>query len=136
MIQLRTWLLQTIDQIHNYCYQVNHTNSYNDKDQPSINLNDFPLKVIIINCQSVIRKKAVLDNLIYEHKPVGTESWLKSSITSSEIFAPKFEVFRRDRSDGYEGVFLAWNKMYNCHWESVTLRIVMRMLKWLPVSCK
>jgi len=102
--------------LDSYCYQVNHTNSCNNKNQPSINLNHFPPKVIIINCQSVIGKKAVLDNLIYEHKPdviVGTESWLKSSITSSEIFAPQFEVFRRDRSDGYGGVFLACNKMYN-----------------------
>ena len=47
---------------------------------------------------------------------VGTESWLNPSVKSSEIFAPQFEVFRQDRSDGYGGVFLACSKMYN--WES------------------
>ena len=94
--------------------QANHSNLRSSSNQPCINLNDSPLKVIIINCQSVTGKKALLDSLIYD-VIVGTESWLNPSVKSSEIFAPQFEAFRQDRSDGYGGVFLACSKMYN--WE-------------------
>ena len=71
---------------------------------------DHSFKVVVINCQSIVGKKSVLDNLIHEYKPdviVGTESWLKPTIPSSEIFSSCFEVFRRDRLDSYGGVFLA-----------------------------
>ena len=60
--------------------------------------------------------------MVDEYTPdiiVGTESWLNPTISSSEIFSPYFEVFRRDRSDGYGGVFLACHNSYN--WENLSL---------------
>ena len=68
-------------------------------------------------------EKPVLDNLIHQYNPdviVGTESWLKPTISSSEIFPPDYEVFRRDRSDGYGGVFLACSKNYS--WQNVPIK--------------
>ena len=69
-------------------------------------VNDHTFKLVIMNCQSIMGKKSVLDNLIYQFKPdiiVGTESWLKSTIPTNGIFSSCFEVFRRDRPavDGY-----------------------------------
>ena len=46
-------------------------------------VNDHTFKLVIMNCQSIMGKKSVLDNLIYQFKPdiiVGIESWLKSTI--------------------------------------------------------
>ena len=52
-------------------------------------VNDHSFKLIIMNCQSIVGKKSVLDNLIYQFKPdtiVGTESWLKPTISTNEFF--------------------------------------------------
>ena len=38
---------------------------------------------------------------------VGNESWLNPNIYSSEVFPSEYNVFRKDRSDGYERVFIA-----------------------------
>ena len=67
-------------------------------------------------------KKSVLDNLIYQFKPdiVGTEAWLKPTIFTNETFSSCFEVFRRDRPDGYGGVFLACSKDF-C-WQSIPIK--------------
>ena len=65
-----------------------------------------------------------MDNLIYQFKPdiiVGTESWLKPTISTNEIFSSCFEVFRRDRPDGYGGVFLACSKDF-C-WQSIPIKL-------------
>ena len=69
-----------------------------------------PLKLLNINLQSINNKKAEFLNLVDTHKPdiiVGTESWLKPAVKSAEIFPPWFSVYRKDRKDGYGGVFLA-----------------------------
>ena len=86
-------------------------------------VNDHSFKLIIMNCQSIVGKKSVLDNLIYQFKPdiiVGTESWLKPTISTNEFFSSSFEVFRRDRPDGYGGVFLACSKDF-C-WQSIPVK--------------
>ena len=47
---------------------------------------------------------------MFEHHPniiAGCESWLASSVASAEIFPSEYTIYRRDRSDGYGGVFLA-----------------------------
>ena len=38
---------------------------------------------------------------------IGTETWLKPEIHSSELFPPTYNVFRKDRKDGYGGVLVA-----------------------------
>ena len=57
-------------------------------------------------------KRAELWHTIETAQPdiiIGTETWLKPDITNSEIFPPEmgYNVFRRDRKDGYGGVLIA-----------------------------
>jgi hypothetical protein len=69
----------------------------------------------IINFQSIKNKKAELLNFINEHSPaiiMGTETWLNSSIHTSEIFPVNYNVVRRDRPDGYGGVLIAVRSDY------------------------
>jgi len=64
----------------------------------------------IMNCQSISSKKAAFANFISENSPdiiAGCESWLSPSISTSEVFPAGFTVYRKDRSDGYGGVFVA-----------------------------
>ena len=59
-----------------------------------------PLRVIVINCQSLANKKSTLLEMVDRVKPdiiIGTESWLKPKHLSSEFFPPNFYVFRKDR---------------------------------------
>ena len=44
-----------------------------------------------------------------------TETWLNSNISSSEILPPglQYELFRRDRSDGYGGVAVAVSRSFD-----------------------
>ena len=65
------------------------------------------------NFQSVLAKRAELFNLIHEHQPdviFGTETWLSPNINSTEFFPAGYSLFRKDRSDGYGGVLLAFKK--------------------------
>lgn len=73
-------------------------------------------KVLNVNFQSAKNKKEEIWNLIDSSKPdiiLGTETWLKSDIASSEIFPPNYEVIRRDRQDGYGGVLIAISQDYS-----------------------
>ena len=48
-------------------------------------------------------------NLIDSHNPdiiFETESWLNPDILSSELFPDGYSIYRRDREDGYGGVFI------------------------------
>jgi len=63
---------------------------------------DKPLKVVLMNCQSVVKKSAEIHSLLLSINPdivIGTESWLKPEIHSSEIFPPEYITYRRDRTD-------------------------------------
>ena len=54
-------------------------------------------------------KHAVFGCFVDTHNPdiiFGTESWLSPSISNSEIFPHEYNTYRRDRCDGYGGVFL------------------------------
>ncbi|CAB3999350.1 Hypothetical predicted protein [Paramuricea clavata] len=64
------------------------------------------LTCLLINCRS-------LKNKVNEHKPdvvLGNESWLTPDIANSEIFPNDYNVFRKDRPDGYGRVFQAIKK--------------------------
>ena len=53
----------------------------------------LPLKLLIINCLSVLAKKPSFLNLINENNPdfiVGTGSWHSPNVNSSEIFPPTY----------------------------------------------
>ena len=56
-------------------------------------------------------------NVIYNEAPhfiAGTESWLKPTVYSSEVFPPDYEIFCNDRPDGYGGVLFACHKSLAC----------------------
>ena len=65
------------------------------------NKNSGSIKILNINCQSIVNKKDQLHSVIDTENPdiiVGTESWLSPSIYDSEIFPPSlgYSVYRRD----------------------------------------
>lgn len=71
------------------------------------------LTCLVVNCRSLKNKAADLEAIMNEHQPdivIGNESWLKPNISSNEIFPENFNVFKKDRTDGYGGVFQAVKK--------------------------
>jgi hypothetical protein len=38
---------------------------------------------------------------------IGTETWLNDSVHNSEIFPPNYNIYRRDRRDGFGRVLIA-----------------------------
>ena len=82
----------------------------------------------MINCQSIkgYGKQGLLENIMYSTQAdivIGTESWLDSSVKSSEVFPPHFKSYRRDRSDGKGGgVFILVSDSYDsCEPEELTV---------------
>ncbi|XP_071476520.1 uncharacterized protein [Diadema antillarum] len=68
------------------------------------------MKILNVNFQSLKNKKEELAVLIESTEPsiiIGTETWLNSSVYTSEIFPPNYNVVRKDRQDGYGGVLIA-----------------------------
>ena len=72
--------------------------------------NSDSLRSLIVNFQSLRSKKAEFWNILDTAEPdiiIGTETWLKPEIHRSELFPPTYNVFRKDRKDGYGGVLVA-----------------------------
>ena len=89
-----------------------HTSSPNSKtkSRPRQNRRKLKIRVLNVNFQSVVNKKDQFHALIDETKPdiiVGTESWLRPEIKTTEIFPPSFTVYRQDRETHAGGVFTA-----------------------------
>ena len=103
-----------------------------------------PLKLLIINCQSILAKRPSFLNLINNNNPdfiVGTESWLSPNVHSSEIFPPTYTAFRHNRGDSYGGVFIACKSIFVCEEitpstsnEIVTCRIHLKNQSTIPIS--
>ena len=65
---------------------------------------DSPVKIAVINFQSIREEKPLFYTFIDSNKPdiiVGTETWLTAEIHDNEIFPPElgYTVYRRDRID-------------------------------------
>ena len=45
---------------------------------------------------------------------VVSETWLSPDISTSEFFPDQYNVFRKDRADGFGGVLLACRNSINC----------------------
>ena len=79
---------------------------------------NHPLRILIMNCQSIKNKKAELHTIIDSAKPdiiLGNESWLTPEIKNSEIFPDSFDAVRKDRaSDAHGGVFIAFKRDLLC----------------------
>ena len=72
------------------------------KRKPTRSKTPGTIKLLNINCQSVVNKKDQLQSMVDSENPdivVGIESWLSASIYDSEIFPPDlgYTVYRRDR---------------------------------------
>ncbi|KAK3108516.1 hypothetical protein FSP39_009662 [Pinctada imbricata] len=84
--------------------------SENQQQQQQHKRTDRPLRIIIMNCQSIKNKKHDLSNLVESTKPdiiIGNESWLHKDIQSAEVFPEGFTCYRNDRtSDPHGGVFI------------------------------
>ena len=73
------------------------------------------LRVVNINFQSIMNKKADLQEFICSHKPdiiVGTETWLSANVSNNEIIPAewKFNVYRKERQDGNGSVMISVSK--------------------------
>ena len=79
---------------------------------------NHPLRILIMNCQSIKNKKAEIHTVIESAKPdiiLGNESWLTPDIKNSEIFPDSFDAIRKDRaSDAHGGVFIAFRRDLLC----------------------
>ena len=79
---------------------------------------DIPLKILNVNCQSVVGKKASLLNMCETTGAdivIGTESWLSDQHLSTEIFPDEYKVFRRDRKKRKGcGVFILVKNHLQC----------------------
>ena len=79
---------------------------------------NHPLRMLVMNCQSIKNKKAKLHTIIDSAKPdiiLGNESWLTPDIKNSEIFPKSFDAVRKDRaSDAHGGVFIAFKRDLLC----------------------
>ena len=78
---------------------------------------DGKLKIMTVNCCSLrsTGKRLEFASLLHEHQPdivCGTESHLENGITTSEVFPKGFDIFRKDRSLGGGGVFVAVSDKY------------------------
>ena len=77
---------------------------------------NLPMRVVVANCQSVLRKKPQLESLAEATQAdviIGCESWLDGSIQSNEVFPAGYTAYRRDRSSGnHGGVFILVSSRY------------------------
>ena len=75
-----------------------------------------PLRLVNVNFHSIRNKQAEVLNLIHSSQAdvlVGTETWLTPDHLSSEYFpTDQYEVFSKDRPDGYGGVLIAVSREF------------------------
>ena len=75
---------------------------------------NHPLRILVMNFQSIKSKKAELHTIIDSAKPdiiLGNESWLTPDIKNSEIYPDSFDAFQKDRAGG---VFIAFKRDLLC----------------------
>jgi hypothetical protein len=98
----------------NQClHKTNATSGNQNTNKKRTQPKQAKLTCLLINCRSLKNKVADLASTINEYKPdvvLGNESWLTPDIGNSEIFPNDYNVFRKDRPDGYGGVFQAIKK--------------------------
>ena len=79
---------------------------------------NHPIRLLIMNCQSIKNKKTELHTIIDSAKPdiiLGNESWLILDIKNLEIFPESLDAVRKDRvSDAHGGVFVAFKRDLLC----------------------
>ncbi len=109
--------IMSIDSLNSQDLAEPRFTSSPEKPKPKPACNSRPLRILNINCQSLVNKKGPFYNLIDSTKPdviIATETWFNSNIGDAEYFSSQYYVHRRDR--GAEnpggGVLIAVNSMY------------------------
>ena len=67
------------------------------------------LCILNLNCHSIVNKRAEFTALVDYIKPyviLGTESWLKTNIGTSEVFPEEYIPYREDRATLARGIFI------------------------------
>lgn len=80
------------------------------QNKPTQPLKSVDTRILVVNFQSIKNKKEEVWNMIDTTNTdiiLGTETWLRPDILSSEIFPSTYTVYRKDRKDGYGGVLIA-----------------------------
>ena len=79
---------------------------------------NHPLRILIMNCQSIKNKKAEIHVVIDSAKPdiiLGNESWLTPKIKTSEVVTDSFYAIRKDRvGDAHGSVFIDFRHDLPC----------------------
>ena len=100
-----------------------------------------PLRVINVNFQSIVSKRAETLELIDRLKPdviIGTETWLTSEIKDSEILTHHYKIYRKDRKKGRGGGVLIGVKddlqsmkldNFDSDCESIWVKVLTKTLK-------
>jgi hypothetical protein len=87
-----------------------HTSSPKKEQKSKQESPQHSFRIISLNLQSIRAKKASFMNLVDSAKPyiiVGTDSWLLPDMHNGEFMPPGYTaIARRDRQDGYGGVFI------------------------------
>ena len=91
---------ETLDSLdHQGMLQPLHTSSP-VKPRPKPACSGRPLRIINVNCQSLVNKKPLMNSLIESSKPdiiIATETWFTSQIHDAEYFdLDHFAIYRRD----------------------------------------
>ncbi|VDI49506.1 Hypothetical predicted protein [Mytilus galloprovincialis] len=71
-----------------------------------------PIKMLIVNRQSIKSKQELIKNLVESIKPdivLGTETWIDSSVKDNQIFPPNYNIYRNHRNMKGGGVLIAIN---------------------------
>ena len=65
---------------------------------------------------------------------MGTETWLSPNVNNNEVISPEwnYNIYRKDRPDGYGGVMIAVSKQINSH-EMTELRTDCELL-WTQLA--
>ena len=77
--------------------------------------NRKPIKIININCQSIVKNNEAFEHLLVSTNAdvvFGTESWLRSDIKDHEVFPAGYTIHRKDRASRGGGMFIAVKEEY------------------------
>ena len=91
-----------------------------DKSHTIVSTSKYEEKSLVllqVNCRSIYKKALEFWNLVDTYNPdivIGTESWLREDIGTTELFREDFTTFRRDRHTRGGGVFICIKNNIDC----------------------
>ena len=107
----------SLDSVNSADFKVPKHSSSPVKPRPKRAFSGRPLRIINVNCQSLVNKRETFYNLLDSSRPdivIATETWLKSEVGDSEFFSDNYNVYRRDRitTTTGGGIIIAINSEY------------------------